>query len=238
MARLSSLLLLFTSALLVEQAVATETKHAPVAGDGHLRRRDLLTCEQTYGSGWTPCGAADSTFCYNPSEGQTCCPEDAGYCDAGAYCAPVAGFCCLYSEDFGTCADNSGFQLPSGVSSTWTTTWTRTTTVTIPRSRTSTTSSLQMTPNSHGNITRTLTSTSTTCLLDATMTASNLWGGSGFNSSSNSNTGITALPSMSIPYVQGTGVPYVQASAARRQPWMSTRMAWAMGAIAVFMAIC
>ena len=37
-------------------------------------KRDLLTCEQTYGTGWTQCGNTDTTFCYNPSEGQVRSP--------------------------------------------------------------------------------------------------------------------------------------------------------------------
>ncbi|CAK7208203.1 hypothetical protein SBRCBS47491_000012 [Sporothrix bragantina] len=50
-------------------------------------------------------------MCYNPSIGQSCCADN-GYCDRGQYCAPVAGYCCLDSEDLQTCATNAGFQLP------------------------------------------------------------------------------------------------------------------------------
>lgn len=47
---------------------------------------------------------------------QTCCATDSGFCDAGRYCAPVAGFCCLEGEDLETCAKNAGFELPISVS--------------------------------------------------------------------------------------------------------------------------
>lgn len=44
-------------------------RHATHATSLHLKR-DLLTCDQTYGPDWIQCGDAQSTFCYNPSEGQ------------------------------------------------------------------------------------------------------------------------------------------------------------------------
>jgi hypothetical protein len=44
-----------------------QESYATVTG---YAKRELLTCEQTYGANWTQCGDADSTFCYNPSEGQ------------------------------------------------------------------------------------------------------------------------------------------------------------------------
>ncbi|KAI1341507.1 hypothetical protein F5Y15DRAFT_431236 [Xylariaceae sp. FL0016] len=52
-------------------------------------KRQLMTCEQTYGIGSQRCGSVSSTFCYNPAQGQ--------------------------NEDLETCARNAGFTLPQGV---------------------------------------------------------------------------------------------------------------------------
>jgi hypothetical protein len=87
---------------------------------GSMRKRQLMTCEQTYGSGSINCGA--STFCYNPAAGQSCCQVDFGYCDKGSYCAPVAGFCCLENESLQDCARLAGFDLPGTVTQSLTTT--------------------------------------------------------------------------------------------------------------------
>ncbi|KAI1760982.1 hypothetical protein GGR53DRAFT_525564 [Hypoxylon sp. FL1150] len=96
----------------------------PVSARGIYTRDSLLqykrqtaTCESTYGAGSEPCGSEDSGFCFSPSQGQTCCATDSGFCDAGRYCAPVAGFCCLEGEDLETCAKNAGFELPLSASS-------------------------------------------------------------------------------------------------------------------------
>ncbi|KAI6093342.1 hypothetical protein F4821DRAFT_79622 [Hypoxylon rubiginosum] len=80
-------------------------------------KRQTATCESTYGAGSEPCGGEDSGFCFSPSQGQTCCATDSGFCDAGRYCAPVAGFCCLEGEDLETCAKNAGFEVPLSASS-------------------------------------------------------------------------------------------------------------------------
>ncbi|KAK1769544.1 hypothetical protein QBC33DRAFT_556836 [Phialemonium atrogriseum] len=91
---------------------------AAAATTGHQRtglasaKRGLMTCEETYGQGWGRCGDETSIFCYNPSLGQSCCPTDFGYCDAGSYCAPVGGYCCVDGENLATCAKNAGFSLP------------------------------------------------------------------------------------------------------------------------------
>ncbi|KAI0540773.1 hypothetical protein GGR58DRAFT_511492 [Xylaria digitata] len=77
-------------------------------------RRQLMTCDQIYGNGSIPCGGSDSTWCYNPNLGQTCCPLDSGFCNSGSYCAPVAGYCCFEDEDLATCAERAGFDLPNG----------------------------------------------------------------------------------------------------------------------------
>ncbi|KAK3942133.1 hypothetical protein QBC46DRAFT_380709 [Diplogelasinospora grovesii] len=78
----------------------------------YVVRKQLMSCEQTYGTGSVRCGDESSTFCYNPTLGQTCCKVDNGYCDAGTYCAPAAGYCCLEDEDLATCAKIAGFELP------------------------------------------------------------------------------------------------------------------------------
>ncbi|KAI0120293.1 hypothetical protein F4776DRAFT_633596 [Hypoxylon sp. NC0597] len=81
-------------------------------------KRETASCEQTYGNGSQPCGGPESTFCFNPSNGQSCCATDSGFCGAGKYCAPVAGYCCHEGEDLATCARNAGFALPGSVSNT------------------------------------------------------------------------------------------------------------------------
>ncbi|KAI1101108.1 hypothetical protein F4804DRAFT_335586 [Jackrogersella minutella] len=82
------------------------------------RKREAASCEQTYGNGSQSCGGVGSTFCFNPSSGQSCCAADNGFCDSGKYCAPVAGYCCLEGEDLATCAQNAGFALPDSASNT------------------------------------------------------------------------------------------------------------------------
>ncbi|CAJ2500989.1 Uu.00g038420.m01.CDS01 [Anthostomella pinea] len=89
--------------------------YAPVAVASN-HKRQAMTCEQTYGPETQQCGGVTSTFCYDPSIGQTCCPLDNGFCDEGEYCAPVAGYCCLEGEDLPTCAENAGFVLPGSAS--------------------------------------------------------------------------------------------------------------------------
>ncbi|KAI1374131.1 hypothetical protein F4677DRAFT_180339 [Hypoxylon crocopeplum] len=75
-------------------------------------KRQMPNCDQTYGEGSQQCGGAESSYCFNPTIGQSCCPTDNGFCDAGKYCAPVAGYCCQEGEDLATCAQNAGFVLP------------------------------------------------------------------------------------------------------------------------------
>lgn len=36
----------------------------------HPNKRDLLSCEQTYGEGSIPCGGSDSKYCYDPTIGE------------------------------------------------------------------------------------------------------------------------------------------------------------------------
>ncbi|KAK1755167.1 hypothetical protein QBC47DRAFT_414068 [Echria macrotheca] len=88
------------------------------AGESPVRpniKRQFMSCAETYGESWIPCGDVASTFCYNPLLGQSCCETDNGYCDPGTHCAPVPGHCCLDGEDLATCARNAGFQLPAGI---------------------------------------------------------------------------------------------------------------------------
>ncbi|KAI1845252.1 hypothetical protein JX265_005406 [Neoarthrinium moseri] len=107
----------FTPLTLAKESYATLSKapaykrnFAPLPA-AIIHKRQLLTCNQTYGGDSQVCGGVDSTFCYSPSAGHTCCP-DKGYCERGSYCAPVAGFCCAEGEDLGTCAQNAGFTIP------------------------------------------------------------------------------------------------------------------------------
>ncbi|KAI1213891.1 uncharacterized protein F4807DRAFT_204328 [Annulohypoxylon truncatum] len=88
---------------------------------GHVRvsvvhKRETVTCEEMYGNGSQTCGGPDSTYCFNPTSGQSCCAADNGFCDAGKYCAPVGGYCCFEGEDLETCAKNAGFTLPASIS--------------------------------------------------------------------------------------------------------------------------
>ncbi|KAI5920050.1 hypothetical protein F4810DRAFT_713919 [Camillea tinctor] len=100
--------------LLAGVPVFARENYAPVFPVG--QKRQLMTCEQTYGSGSMQCGGMDSRFCFNPNLGQTCCEQDSGYCEQGTYCAPVAGYCCVEGEDLVTCAKNAGFDLPNSAS--------------------------------------------------------------------------------------------------------------------------
>ncbi|KAI1173868.1 hypothetical protein F4777DRAFT_419666 [Nemania sp. FL0916] len=76
------------------------------------QRRQLKTCEETYGKGFIPCGGPEGGSCINPAMGQTCCPLDHGFCNRGEYCAPVAGYCCVEGDDLESCARSNGFDLP------------------------------------------------------------------------------------------------------------------------------
>ena len=49
-------------------SLAGQSQNAPVNPFGSLRKRQLASCESTYGNGSLNCG--DSTFCFNPSIGQ------------------------------------------------------------------------------------------------------------------------------------------------------------------------
>ncbi|KAI0136588.1 hypothetical protein BJ170DRAFT_710639 [Xylariales sp. AK1849] len=89
-------------------------QYAPIS-TAHIHNRQLATCNQTYGAGSELCGGADSTFCYNPTVGQTCCTGDRGFCGKGSYCAPVDGYCCFEGEDLTSCAQDAGFTLPAGL---------------------------------------------------------------------------------------------------------------------------
>ncbi|KAI1127710.1 hypothetical protein F5Y10DRAFT_265860 [Nemania abortiva] len=108
---LPSLLLLLPALGLAAQATESYARLS-----GSSRKRQAQTCGETYGTGSIPCGGQDSTWCFNPDIGQTCCPLDRGFCSSGSYCAPVAGYCCFEGEDLVTCARNAGFDLPpSGI---------------------------------------------------------------------------------------------------------------------------
>ncbi|KAI0193349.1 hypothetical protein EV127DRAFT_479189 [Xylaria flabelliformis] len=104
---LHTILLLVPAFVLATQA---SESYSPISVPSP--KRQLMSCEYTYGNGSIPCGGPESTWCYNPGLGQTCC-QDSGFCDTGSYCAPVAGYCCLEDEDLATCAKNAGFDLPS-----------------------------------------------------------------------------------------------------------------------------
>ncbi|CZT03456.1 hypothetical protein WAI453_012326 [Rhynchosporium graminicola] len=106
MKNLMKFCLTFSSAI---TSLAYVTTHSPVKG--LKSKRALLSCLETYGGGSVTCGGADSLFCYDPSLGDTCCSMDNGYCKAGGFCAPVAGFCCTNGEYPGTCVAGLNFAL-------------------------------------------------------------------------------------------------------------------------------
>ncbi|KAH8910926.1 hypothetical protein BR93DRAFT_300576 [Coniochaeta sp. PMI_546] len=220
--------LISSAALLAPTAANRQESYAAAVHPTHVAslhtKRDLLTCEQTYGENWIQCGAADSTFCYNPTEGQTCCAQDAGYCDAGTWCAPVAGFCCLDGEDVSTCAREAGFDLPASLGSS--TTVSSTTTLT----RSSTTTTLSSTTTS-----TTLSGTSvqlpTSCTTVGGLTWTSVYPATitGFvNGSSSTNSTGSAVPSST----------FVQVSVAQKEQWTLVWMTVAMGIVGVFMATC
>jgi len=105
---ISTVLLFFGSGLLA--SAADQGLYAPVA---LTSKRAVMSCEQTYGAGSVSCGNSNTSMCYNPSQGQSCCATDNGYCEKGQFCAPVAGFCCVEGEDLAGCAKNAGFTLPA-----------------------------------------------------------------------------------------------------------------------------
>ncbi|OTA92062.1 hypothetical protein M434DRAFT_12683 [Hypoxylon sp. CO27-5] len=107
---------LFTILLWCGHLVVAQEKYARISV--MQLKRETASCEQTYGNGSQPCGGPESTFCFNPSSGQSCCATDSGFCGSGKYCAPVAGYCCHEGEDLATCARNAGFALPDSVSNT------------------------------------------------------------------------------------------------------------------------
>jgi hypothetical protein len=65
--QLSAIILLASSAA---AQLGAQSFNAPVDPFGGVRKRQLLSCEQTYGRGSINCGGSGSTFCFNPSLGQ------------------------------------------------------------------------------------------------------------------------------------------------------------------------
>ncbi|CZR50802.1 uncharacterized protein PAC_00676 [Phialocephala subalpina] len=99
------------AATLAALATAESTSHRSIQQS--KLKRAYYTCQETYGAGSISCGPVDNHYCYNPTLGETCCLLDDGYCGAGDFCAPVAGFCCHNTETPGVCAARLSFSLPS-----------------------------------------------------------------------------------------------------------------------------
>ncbi|KAB5580706.1 hypothetical protein GE09DRAFT_448498 [Coniochaeta sp. 2T2.1] len=210
---------------------------AVAAVSGYRMRRQLLTCEQTYGADWIQCGDAESTYCFNPREGQTCCAQDAGYCDAGTWCAPVPGFCCLDGEDVATCAVEAGFELPTtaasslpSVTSSSTATTTRSSSTTVISSTTTSTTLLSTSTSSNSSSSAaTASTTSFTSAGGLTWTSAYPATITGFgNGSTSTNSTSSATPSST----------YVQISVAQKEQWTLVWMTVAIGVVGVFMATC
>ncbi|KAL8769571.1 MAG: hypothetical protein Q9209_004503 [Squamulea sp. 1 TL-2023] len=69
------------------------------------------TCADAFGAGYIDCNGV----CYNPNEGQTCCPGggDAYPCPDLSFCLNINGLCCPVGLDPATCAAQNGVQLPA-----------------------------------------------------------------------------------------------------------------------------
>ncbi|KAL8708364.1 MAG: hypothetical protein Q9220_006744 [cf. Caloplaca sp. 1 TL-2023] len=67
------------------------------------------TCADAFGSGYIDCNGT----CYNPGEGQTCCPGggNAYPCPAESFCL-INGLCCPNGLPASTCAAQNGVTLP------------------------------------------------------------------------------------------------------------------------------
>lgn len=57
---------------LVASVAALRGHRADVPSSRHLQLRDVSTCEQAYGFGWTGCSGGNFAGCYNPELGQVC----------------------------------------------------------------------------------------------------------------------------------------------------------------------
>ncbi|KAL8783241.1 MAG: hypothetical protein Q9213_004753 [Squamulea squamosa] len=68
------------------------------------------TCADAFGAGYIDCNGV----CYNPNEGQTCCPGGgkAYPCPDLSFCLNINGLCCPAGLDPATCAAQNGVQLP------------------------------------------------------------------------------------------------------------------------------
>ncbi|KAL8950730.1 MAG: hypothetical protein Q9222_003249 [Ikaeria aurantiellina] len=67
------------------------------------------TCADAFGAGYVDCNGV----CYNPGEGQTCCPGggDAYPCPSESFCL-INGLCCPDGLPASTCAAQNGVSLP------------------------------------------------------------------------------------------------------------------------------
>jgi hypothetical protein len=59
----------------VAESLAGYSPNAPRGLDTVNRKRQLPTCDQTYGTGSVNCGGANSSFCFNPTLGQVNIPD-------------------------------------------------------------------------------------------------------------------------------------------------------------------
>ncbi|KAL8804135.1 MAG: hypothetical protein Q9182_002769 [Xanthomendoza sp. 2 TL-2023] len=71
------------------------------------------TCADAFGAGYIDCNGV----CYNPNEGQTCCPGggNAYPCPSRSFCLNVNGLCCPNGLSPATCARQNGVTLPDNV---------------------------------------------------------------------------------------------------------------------------
>ncbi|KAK6842134.1 hypothetical protein PG990_005874 [Apiospora arundinis] len=201
----------FLAAIVIMGSLAAAMEKYMPLPNATLYQRQLISCEQTYGTGALNCGGESSRFCFKPNIGQTCCP-DSGYCDKGFYCAPVAKYCCAEGEDLATCARNAGFVLPASLACS--------TAKYANTSPASATSVAQFMPPTSTSITPNFDVVTTSgvagvqALGDGSTTFLSLTGNLGFTVASvAANAGTFVAPSATAVF-NDTTPPYVQVSAA------------------------
>ena len=72
----ASAALLVGASLLASVSAERDAAYAPLAV-GNPFKRDVQSCDQTYGAGSVACGDASHSMCFNPSQGQVGHPEGA-----------------------------------------------------------------------------------------------------------------------------------------------------------------
>ncbi|KAL4790474.1 hypothetical protein BDV19DRAFT_333970 [Aspergillus venezuelensis] len=106
----SMLALFFLAPLVAGQTVVIES--------GVLERAVSIDTEAGCPEGWPICGS--SGVCYNPDEGQTCCPGGTYACPSSTFCL-FDFFCCPNDQSPEACALENGISPPDTIPSISTT---------------------------------------------------------------------------------------------------------------------